>query len=369
MNFSFTEEQKQFREVVSRFFHDKSPTSTVRELMKSPIGYDPVVWKQLCDELGLAGIHIPEAYAGSGFGPVELGIVMEEQGKTLLCAPYFASPVMAGYAILIAGTVEQKQSLLPNIANGNTIAALAITEQKGAWDEDDIKLSATESEGHYVLNGRKRFILEGGNAQLLVVAGRTKKGVSLFTVDISEAQDISITPREAMDETRKIFEIEFNKTKAYLLGEEGNAKLPEIYDAILVAFSNEMIGGAQALLDATLEFIKMRVQFGRSIGSFQAIKHRCADLYLEVELAKAAVYQAAEKLSTGESATDIASLAKAVASETFLKAAAECIQLHGGVGFTWENDTHLWFKRAKSSEVFLGTPDFHRERMLRARGI
>ncbi|MBI1181750.1 MAG: acyl-CoA dehydrogenase [Alphaproteobacteria bacterium] len=368
MDFSFSHEQEQFRDSLARFLRDKSPTSAVRKLMATDRGYDPAVWRQLCDDLGVAGLHLPEDVGGSGYGPVELGIALEEQGRALLCAPYLASAVMAGYAVLLGGTEAQRAELLPGIAGGTTIATLAVTESEGLWRAGDVRLAATASGDGFRLNGRKRFVVDGQNADLLVVAGRTGKGVSLFAVDAA-AEGVSRRAVPPMDPTRKLAEIVFDDAPSRLLGAEGEAPLEAILDAVLVAFAHEMIGGAQALLDSAVAYAKLRVQFGRPIGSFQAIKHRCADLLVQVELAKAAVYQAAQLLADGEDATVAASQAKAVAAEAYMHAARECIQFHGGIGFTWENDTHLWFKRAKSSEVFLGAPREHRERMLQAMGV
>jgi len=368
MDYHFTPEQDQFREILSRFLRDKSPASVARATLEEGHTYDAGLWQQLCGELGLAGLHIPEAYGGAGYGPVEQAIVMEEQGRALLCAPFLASAVMAGHAILQAGTEAQKQALLPGIADGSVVAALAVTEQQGLWDKADIQLAASPSEDGFVLNGGKSFVIDGQVADLLVVAGRTKVGLSLFTVDAG-AEGVVVTPLQAVDTTRKLAAINFENAPAQLLGEDGGADLQRLNNAVLVALANEAIGGAQAMLDAAVEYAKMRVQFGRVIGSFQGIKHRLADLMVEVELAKAAAYQAAQILADGDDATIAASQAKAAASDVYLHAAEECIQFHGGIGFTWENDTHLWFKRAKSSEVFMGTPAEHRERLLQAMGV
>jgi len=368
MEFSFTAEQDQFRDVLGRFMRDKSPASAVRSLMETDKGFDAEVWQQLCAEQGLAGIHLPEDCGGTGYGSVELAIIMEEQGRALLCSPFMASAVMAGYAILQTGTDDQKRALLPGIADGSTIATLAITEQSGLWRDDDIQLQATKSGDDYVLSGTKRFVVDGQNADLLVVAGRTDAGVSLFTVNAG-SEGVTCRVANAMDPTRKLAEIDFSSAPAQLLGVEGGVDLAAIFNAVLIAFANEMVGGAQAMLDSAIEYAKLRVQFGREIGSFQGLKHRFSDLMVDIELAKATAYQAAQHLADGEDATAFASMAKATASEVFRHAAHECIQFHGGIGFTWENDTHLWFKRAKSSEVFLGTPNDHRERMLQAMGI
>ena len=368
MEFSFTAEQDQFREILARFLRVKSPSTAIRADMESELGYDPSVWKQLCHELGLTGVHIPEAHGGAGYGPVELGVVMEEQGRALLCSPYLSSAVMAGYAILFAGNDDQKKAFLPGIADGSTLATFAISEHAGLWREDDINLTATVSGGNFSLSGNKRFVVDGLSAGLFIVAGRLPTGVSLFTVK-ADAEGLKRTPMSAMDPTRKLAEIAFSDVPAALLGAEGNAKLDAIYNAVLIAFANEMIGGAQAMLQSAVEYAKLRVQFGRTIGSFQALKHRFADLMVEIELGRAAAYQAAQQMSEGKDVTAAASMAKAAGSDVYLHAARECIQFHGGIGFTWENDTHIWFKRAKSSEVFLGTPAEHRERMLQAMGV
>ncbi len=368
MAFSFSEEQDQFREMVARFMADKSPPTAVRRLMESDDGFDAGVWRQLCGELGLGGLHLPEAYGGSGFGPVELGIALEEQGRALLCAPFLSSAVMAGYAILLAGNEEQKGTLLPKIADGTVLAAFGVSEAGAMWTADDIQTRARPAEGGFMLDGVKRFVVNGMQADILVVAARSDKGVSFFQVEAG-ASGLERTAAAPMDPTRKMADLAFRGTPATLLGDEGAAPLEDVTDAVLVAFAHEMMGGAQALLNATLDYARLRVQFGRAIGSFQAIKHRCTDVFLSVELARATAYLAAQILAGGEPATAAASMAKAAASEAYLQAAKEAIQFHGGIGFTWENDTHLWFKRAKSSEVFLGTPSQHRERMLQAMGI
>jgi len=366
MQFAFTDEQEQFRDVVRRFLAQKSPTTEVRRLMATAEGYDPDVWRQLADELALTGVHIPEAYGGAGFGPVELGIAMEEQGRALLCAPYFSSCVLAAGAILEAGSDAQKAELLPDIASGRVRAALALTEPNGRWDADGVQSRATRSAGGWAIDGRKRFVIDGCTADTLVVAARSPEGVSFFHVD-AHAPGVTRTPLATMDATRKQARVELVRAPAVLLGEAGSgaAALPRLLDHAAIALANEMVGGAQALLDSAVAYAKLRVQFGRPIGSFQAIKHKCADMLLEVELAKSAAYCAAQAEAEGDPETPVlASMAKAAAADAYVRAAANTIQIHGGIGFTWENDTHLWFKRAKSSEVLFGDPNWHRERML-----
>ena len=371
MRFSFTDEQEQFRAIVQRFLNDKSPTTEVRRLMETTEGFDPAVWRQLSDELGLPAVHIPEAYGGQGFGFVELGIVLEEMGRALLCAPYFSGTVLAANAILNAGTEEQKSMLLPPIASGECIATLAITEPNGRWDASGIELTATPANGAFELQGSKSFVLDGHIADLIVIAARApgtrgEEGVSLFTLP-GDAPGLERRLLDTVDATRKQARLEFNGVRAELLGEQDHAwaALTKTLDQASVALANEIVGGAQQMLDTAVAYAQMRMQFGRQIGSFQAIKHKCADMLLEVELAKSAAYYAADAAAEDDPELPaLASLAKSLASETYMRAAAECIQIHGGIGFTWDNDTQLWFKRAKSSEVFLGDPSYHRELLM-----
>ncbi len=369
MAFKLTEDQEQFRDIVARFCRDKSPTTAVRELMATEAGYDAGVWQQLCAEVGAVGIHVPEAKGGVGFGPVELSIVMEEFGRSLLCSPYFASGVLATTAIAEAATAEQANELLPGIVSGDVIGALAVSEDARSFEPERLQTVAAEDGGS--VTGSKHFVVDGLNANLLIVSARLNNEPRLFAVD-AEAAGVTRSAQASMDPTRKLARVEFDNAPATLLGNSA-VDITPIYNTALVALANEMVGGAQALLDAAVEYTKLRVQFGRTIGSFQAIKHRLADLLLQVELAKSTAYQAAQVLADEGAAvakaSEAASLAKAACADAYLEAAIQCIQLHGGIGFTWENDTHLWFKRAKSSEVFLGSPNQHRERMLQAMGV
>ena len=371
MQFAFTDEQEQFRAVVRRFVGDKSKGTDVRRLMATAEGFDPAVWRQLSDDLGLTGIHIPEAHGGSGFGAVELGIAMEEMGRGLLCAPFLSSSVLGAGAILAAATEDQKATLLPPIASGQVRAALAVTEANGRWDAGGVGVTATRDGDGYRLHGRKRFVIDGATAERLVVVARAPgssgaAGISFFTL-AADAAGVTRTPLATMDATRKQADVAFDGARAELLGDEGNgaAALVRTLDGAAIALANEMVGGAQALLDSAVAYANMRVQFGRAIGSFQAIKHKCADMLLDVELAKSAAYHAAQAQAEDDAQwSGLAALAKAAASDAYMRTAAQTIQIHGGIGFTWDNDTHLWFKRAKSSEVLFGDANHHRELML-----
>jgi alkylation response protein AidB-like acyl-CoA dehydrogenase len=372
MRFTFTDEQCEFRSVVRRFLEDKSPSSEVRRLMETDAGCDAQLWRELSGDLGLTALHIPEVYGGQGFGISELAIAVEEMGRALLCAPYFGSTVLATTAILKAGSDAQKRALLPDLAAGRTIAAFAFTEENGRWDAGGVATTATRTGEKYRLDGVKSFVVDGHTANTVVVLARRPgseeaDGLSLFTVR-GDAAGLRRRRLETMDQTRKLARLAFSAVEAELLGAEGAAGAPlqATLDIAAICLANEMVGGAERLRESAVEYAKMRVQFGRAIGSFQSLQHKAADMLLDVELAKSAAYYAAAAADEGdEELPALASLAKAAASEAYMQTAIHTVQIHGGIGFTWDNDTHLWFKRAKSSEVLLGDPAYHRERLMR----
>ena len=373
----FTPDQEQFRDSIRRFLKDKMPTTEVRRLMATDRGFDDDLWQQASQQLALTGIHLSEDLGGAGFGPIELAIACEEMGRSLFCGPYFSSAVLSTYALLLAASKDQQEQWLPSIASGDVRAALAITETATMWNTSDIQtIASTGGDGQALLTGTKQFVIDGQTADLLVVAAKSPSGVGLYLVE-SNAPGLSIDPLNTMDPTRKMASLSMAEVPATELSRSNESLLPTLLNAACILLANEMVGGAQQLLQSAVEYTQLRYQFGRSIASFQAIKHRLADLLLDVELAKSAAYQAAQtladcgdlrQLSGAQQCrlTEHASLAKAAVSETYLQVALETIQLHGGIGFTWENDTHLWFKRAKTSEVLFGTPAQHRERMISA---
>jgi alkylation response protein AidB-like acyl-CoA dehydrogenase len=373
MQFSFTAEQEEFRSVLRRFLEDKSPPTVVRRLMETDTGWDRAGWRDLNQQLGLSAVHIPEAYGGQGFGPIELGIVLEEMGRALLCAPFFASTVLAATAIMNAGTEAQKRALLPPIADGDCIATLAFTEPNGRWDSAGVEMTATPEGGKFRLDGVKSFVLDGHTADLIIVLARRPgstgdDGLSFFTVP-GDAPGLTRRALKVMDPTRKQARLEFRGVEADLLGEAGAAAAPFAKTMVqaAVCLANEMVGGAEKLRQSALDYANLRVQFGRNIASFQSMKHKQADMLVDVELAKSAAYYAAAAAADDDPELPaLASLAKASAADAYMQTAIHTIQIHGGIGFTWDNDTHLWFKRAKSSEVFLGDSTWHRELMMRA---
>lgn len=367
MQFSFSEEQEEFREVLRRFLVAKSPPTVVRRQMATALGEDAELWTQMSQELALTALHLPEAYGGAGFGVTELAIAAEELGRALTVSPFFASTVMAATAILHAGDEGQKRALLPKIAAGETIAALAAAEPGRGWSADAIAMTATENGGGFSLTGEKSYVIDGMMADQLVVAARAPSGdLALFTIP-ADALGVKRRPLASMDPTRKLAHVTFDGAVATLLGDVagGAVAYAKTYDTAVVCLANEMVGGAERLREDALEYVSMRMQFGRTIASFQVTKHKAADMLLDVELAKSAAYGAAAALDDGDAeASAYASMAKAQASDVYMQTAIHAVQMHGGIGFTADNDTQLWFKRAKASEAFLDGAAFHRDRML-----
>jgi alkylation response protein AidB-like acyl-CoA dehydrogenase len=373
-----TSEQEELRASVARFLADRVPITAVRSLMDAADGADPAVWKQAGEQLGLQGIAIPEEYGGSGFSFAEQAIVLEELGAALYGGPYLASAVLAANALLASGDEAAKKAYLPGIASGELIATLAFTEEDGSWEANATRLTATPATsadtgvvGGWQLDGHKSFVLDGHTAGLVLVIGRTVGGLSLFAVP-GDAEGLVRTPLPTLDQTRKLAHLEFAGVSATLIGADGagEALLSRVLDIAAIAQAAEQLGGAQRALDMAVEYAKVRHQFGRPIGSFQAIKHRCADLLLDVEsLRSAVVYAAAAVAEDSPEIPVVAALVKAYASDVYFHVAAENIQIHGGIGFTWEHDAHLYFKRAKASELFLGDATLHRERLATRIGL
>jgi alkylation response protein AidB-like acyl-CoA dehydrogenase len=379
MRFAFNEEQEQLRASARSFLGAHASPARVREAMASPRGFDAAVWRRIGAELGWPAVTIPEAYGGLGLGWVELVALMEEMGAALLCAPFFSSVCLGATALLVGGSEEQRRRHLPGIAAGETIATVAYTEANGRWDAAAIAATAERRGGEFVLAGVKTFVLDGHTADLLLVGARRPgsqgaEGVSLFAVP-ADAPGVVRRALPTMDQTRKQAEVTLRDVRlpaAALVGEEnaGWATLERTLDLAAVALAAEQVGGAQRRLDMTVAYAKERVQFGRPIGSFQAIKHKCADLLLLVESARSAAYYAGWAAAVeDEELPALASLAKAYCSDAYFRCAADAIQIHGGVGFTWEYDVHLYFKRATSSATLLGDASYHRELLAQRIGL
>jgi alkylation response protein AidB-like acyl-CoA dehydrogenase len=369
MDFAFNEDQEELRRYVRQWLDEKSPSETVRELMATPEGHSADLWAETAD-MGWQAMAIPEEYGGAGFGFLELAVILEEQGRSLFTAPFFSSAVLAAHALLLGGAEAQKQRLLPGIASGETTATVAAADENGHLNVEGTRTTAVRHGDAWVLSGTKRFVLDGHTADVLLVTADTGDGVSIFLVD-GDAIRSGVHP--TMDETRKQAEIVLDAVRIddadrFEIGAE--SVLPALDRIASAALAIESVGAAQRCLDMSVEYAKDRKQFNRPIGSFQSIKHKCADMLVELEAAKSAAYYAAWAVSEdSDDAEESASIAKAYCTDAFYHCAAENIQIHGGIGFTWEHDAHLYFKRAKSSQLMFGSPQHHRTRLAALIGL
>jgi alkylation response protein AidB-like acyl-CoA dehydrogenase len=364
MNFAFSEEQEEFRRQVRKWLEQNTPSPVVRKLMETDFGFDRGLWKETAD-LGWQAMAIPEEQGGAGFGYLELTILFEEMGRSLLPAPFLSTIGLAMPLISDLGTDEQKKEMLSAIASGEETVAVAFTEPSGHWDPGVVETTAVADGDGWTIEGRKSFVVDGASADDLLVSAMTNEGVGVFVV-AGASDAVERRGLETLDQTRKLAEVTFSGAKAELLGEpaSGVAALRRMLDKAIVLLAAEQVGGAQKCLEMSVDYAKTRHQFGRPIGSFQAIKHKCADMLVQVESARSAAYYAgwAASEDNDELAT-VAPLAKSYCSEANFFCASENIQIHGGIGFTWEHDAHLYFKRAKSSQLLFGDPAYHRARL------
>jgi alkylation response protein AidB-like acyl-CoA dehydrogenase len=359
MDFGLNEDQETLAKYARDFLTNECPTSFVRRMMDSDTAHDQAFYSHMA-ELGWMGIAIPEECGGGGMTYVDLGVLLEEMGRAIVPGPFFASVCLAAPLVLEAGSDDQKRTIAGGIATGERIATVAYTEPSGRLDEEGIQMSATD-DGK--LNGAKQFVLDAHVADTLLVAARSAAGVSLFVVDAADS-GVTITQQETMDATRRWCEVTFENVAGEPLGEPGGgwAPLERSLQRSLGMLSAECVGGAQRVLDMSVDYARERIQFGRPIGSFQAVKHKCAEMLVDVELARSAMYYAAWAASEEPAELALAaSIAKAHCGEAYTRVASGGIHVHGGIGFTWEHDLHLYFKRAKVNEVFLGDPTYHRE--------
>jgi alkylation response protein AidB-like acyl-CoA dehydrogenase len=317
---------------------------------------------------------IPEEYGGAGFSFLELGLVLEELGRSLTVSPFFASCVMAAQLLLAIDDESARKDYLPGIAAGSLVASVALAEDSGSWRPEDVTTRAEERDGTWRLAGHKSYVLDGAVAGLLLVIARTGDGPAVFAVDTTAdgAGGLAREPLPTMDQTRKQARVTFDGTAARLLGTVAGARpaIATMLDRSAIALAADALGGTGKVLEMSVEYAKIREQFGRPIGSFQAIKHKCASMLVDLESSRSAVYYALWAVSAGEpDERTVAPLAKAYCVDVYLHAAGENIQIHGGIGFTWEHPAHLYLKRAKSSQVLLGDSDFHRQQLADRIGI
>jgi len=378
MDIGFSEEQELLRDTARKFLDSECPTKFVREMMATEHAVTDAFWHQLAEN-GWLGITYPEAEGGSGLGLVDLVVLMEEIGRAVMPGPYPATVLLGGAAIAAVGSPEQRREWLPRIAGGEVKATLALTEPNARWDAAGITATAREARGGFTLTGAKMFVPDAHLADVLIVAARSRDGstmedgVSLFLVP-KDAAGLTIRRLPSVDETRKLCEVTLDNVAvpgSALLGElhQGWAPLQRVIDRAAVALSAEMCGAAQRVLDMTVDYAKLRVAFGKPIGTYQGVKHKCADMLVEIENAKSLTYYAAWAVDEGEADAPLAvSMAKAAASDAGRKVCAAGIQLHGGIGMTWEHDLQLYLKRAKADEVMFGDATWHRERIARLMG-
>jgi alkylation response protein AidB-like acyl-CoA dehydrogenase len=367
--FAVSDEQRALRSAVADLMARHSSEAQVRTQMATDTGFDPIVWRELAG-MGLTGLLIDEKYGGSGAGPVEMGIVMEEMGGALLVSPFLPTAVLVPALLTEAGDVAECDSVLPQIAAGELVATAAFAEDSSARLPATIATSANLVGDSWQVTGDKNFVLDGLAAQLIYVLAATDTGPAVFAVDAGAA-GLTVTPLSTLDPTRKQCRLRFVDTPARLIGGPGTGA--EVFDAALdhaaLALVSEQAGGARRVVDMATDYAKTRYQFGRAIGSFQAVKHMCADMLLEAESTVSAARFVADAFAeqTASRVADLA-LAQGYCSDAFVFVAATSIQVHGGIGFTWEHPAHLYLRRARSDAQLLGSPSWHRERYLQQIG-
>jgi alkylation response protein AidB-like acyl-CoA dehydrogenase len=354
MEFGLSESQQLLKDNARKFFAGECPMAEVRRIMETDTAYDAALWAKMVEQ-GYTGIIFPEEYGGVGLGKVEFILLMEETGRALVPGPFFSTVALAGTLIDGVANPEQKKRYLAPICAGEARSTVAILEASASWNSEDVQITSANGK----LTGEKLFVPDALVADFIIVVARD----GVFAVD-AKAPGINIQRMEGMDLTRKLYSVRFSGTPAEKLANA--AGLAPALDVAAAALVAEMVGGMQRTLDITVEYAKTRKQFGKPIGMFQAVQHQCADMYLETESARSAAYYAAWALE--ENAPDAAvavSIAKMYASDAARTVGNRGIQVHGGMGFTWENDLHLYYRRAKASETAFGDSTYHRERIAR----
>ena len=366
MNFGLTESQQTLKNTVRKFLAAECPLGEVRRLMESETAFDAALWRKIAEQ-GWTGMIFPEEYGGFGMDMVDMAAAMEEMGRALLPGPFFSTVLMAGPLLESTGSEAHKQEYLAAICRGEARATVALLEESASWNPEDVGLTAA-SGSSYVLQGKKLFVSDAGAAHFLICVARLNGELALLLVP-SEARGLRITELPSMDSTRKLYEVAFDgvavpRENLMAEGKPARAALDRMMDIATVGLAAEMTGGMQRLLEVTVEYAKTRKQFGRPIGQFQAVQHQCADMLLYTESSRSAAYFAAWAIQEGVPEAGLAvSVAKAYASDAYREVGNRAIQVHGGMGFTWENDAHLFYRRAKASEIAFGDAIYHRERI------
>jgi 3-oxochol-4-en-24-oyl-CoA dehydrogenase len=359
----------ELRKVTRDFLAKKSPETTVRELMDTKAGVDREVWTQAAAQLGIAGLLVPEDLGGSGAGMVQLGVVFEEAGRALWCAPLLSTCALASCAVLCAADRAVHAELLPPIAAGAVVAALAWNGVRPSLGS----LQARRRGEQWVVDGTSGYVVDGGTAEQLLVCAGVNDRLDLFVVGSDTSTPVAGLERSSlvtMDSTRRLAQLNFHATPALRIATDVGESLDRALDRAEALLAAEQLGGATRVLEMAVDYAQARIQFGRPIGSFQAIKHKLAEMLMAVELARASVEHALVTAETEPALLPVAlSHARAVASETYVRVAGDNVQVHGGIGFTWDHPAHLYLKRAKSSQLILGSPKWHRSRLADLLGI
>jgi alkylation response protein AidB-like acyl-CoA dehydrogenase len=362
-----TETQQSLKNTTRKFLAAECPMAEVRRLMETETAFDAALWRKMADQ-GWMGIIFPEEYGGSAMGLVEMAAALEEMGRALLPGPYLSTVLLAGNVLSRVGGDQHKQQYLSAICGGESKATLALLEDNASWSLDAIALPARRDGAGYKLNGRKLFVPDAASADFHILAARLDGELALFVIP-SNAVGLSVQPMPAIDETRKLCALLYDSVSApedslLARGNAAREALAYALDVASVGIAAEMTGGMQRLLEITVEYAKTRKQFGKPIGQFQAVQHQCADMLLYTESSRAAAYYAAWAMHEGNAEARAAvSVAKAYASDAYREVGNRAIQVHGGMGFTWENDVHLYYRRAKASEIAFGDATWHRERL------
>ena len=359
--YRFSEEQQQLRTAVRKFCADNFDEPTVRRLMESDVTFDAKVWNRLGSELGVLGLSVPEADGGAGGSLVDQAVAVEEFGAALACGPLFGTVFLAIPALVACPAGEARDALLGELVEGTRTAAFAVADSAGAFDADAVAVAA----GPGGLTGTVPRVIDAGAADELLVAAVGPDGLGLYAVDAGGA-GVHRTPLVTLDLTRPQANVEFSGAPARLLAgpDEAERVIGHALHVGSALLAVEQVGAAQHLLDLSVDYAKARLQFGRQIGSFQAIKHKLADMLVDLEHARSTAYHAAWALTDASDDPALAaSIAQATCSAAFSRIAADTIQIHGGIGFTWEHQAHLYFKRAATDAALLGSAEQHRDRV------
>ena len=361
-----TEQQSDLRDAIADLLAKRSPEAQVRRLMSEDTGHDPGLWAELA-AMGLLGLIIPTEFGGAGAGATDLAVVAEQMGRVLMCGPYLSSAVLTPYLLLASGDTAECAEVLPRIAAGELIATVAFAETGSARPPAHPATTATADGDGWRLTGEKTFVLDASTAERFYVTAQHSSGTEIFAVERS-TPGLSITPLTTVDQTRKLGQLTLSTTAARLIGRAGSGQsaLETALDNAAVALIAEQAGGAMHAMQMATDYARVRHQFGRAIGSFQAIKHMCVDMLLEAQSAYSAARHVAAAFDAGEPdrVADLA-LAQAYCSDAFVFVAATSIQAHGGIGFTWEHPAHLYLRRARTDAQIFGDPAWHRERYVR----